>query len=163
MPTATDGACEGHNFENVTIVKTFRGPAGPSQLDLPLWPRTLRTTAPGPDLDLLWTRRERIQLQIGSNQVLGDVFGGGRGQRGTSGWDGPVGPPESLDTIGGFLAIEGFHSSYFYSKVPDDLVLIWKSEGCCRPAPTQRMMHPDEGALRWSVAEVPCELEIFSR
>ena len=25
------------------------------------------------------------------------MFGGGRGERGRSGWDGPVGPPESLD------------------------------------------------------------------
>ena len=33
-----------------------------------------------------------------------EVFGGGRAQRGRSGWDGPVGPPESLDNCRGFKA-----------------------------------------------------------
>ena len=33
------------------------------------------------------------------NQVLGKVFGGGPGQRGRCGSDGPVAPPENLDSV----------------------------------------------------------------
>ena len=74
------------------------GPTGPSQPDLPLSPEHVR-----PDLDWtqIVTRKGRFQVQIRSKsgpiQVCAEVFGGGRGKRGRSGWNGPVGPPESLD------------------------------------------------------------------
>ena len=69
----------------------------------------------GPDFDLILTRfgpekaalgpnrvkiRSKLgqnQVKIGSSSVPGEGFGGGRGQRGRSGWEGSVAPPESLD------------------------------------------------------------------
>ena len=71
--------------------KTFWGPTGPSRPDLPLWPgpslNTSSRTRFGPDLDLK-------SPFSGPNQVPGEVFSEGPGQRGRSGRDGPVGPPK---------------------------------------------------------------------
>ena len=58
--------------------------AGPT----PLAPPPLTPFFSGPDLDLIWTR-----------QVC---LGEGRGKSGRTGWDGPAGPPGSLD-LGGFM------------------------------------------------------------
>ena len=41
-------------------LKTFSGPTGPSQPDLPSGPDPLRTPPPRPDLDLIWTRKGRF-------------------------------------------------------------------------------------------------------
>ena len=40
----------------------------------------------------------KIRSDSGPNQVWGEGFRGGRVQRGRSGWEGSVAPPESLDT-----------------------------------------------------------------
>ena len=76
-------------------------------------PDPLRTPLPEPDSDPILTRsrpdldlKRRIsspnRVEIGSksgpNQVRGVGFGGGRVQRGRSGWEGSVAPPESLDS-----------------------------------------------------------------
>ena len=58
--------------------KTFGGPTGPWQLDLPFWARPLPSTSAqtwfGPDLD----PKRAIS---GPNQLCTEVFGGGRGER----------------------------------------------------------------------------------
>ena len=43
--------------------------------------------------------RVKSRSKSGPDQVRGEGFGGGRVQRGRSGWEGSVAPPESLDLI----------------------------------------------------------------
>ena len=98
----------------ISSIRTFRGATEPSQPDLPLCtrPPPPRTSPHGtnaamrtrfwPDFDPIPTRNLPFQVRIrsksGPNQVRGERFGGGRVQRGRSGWEGSVAPPESLES-----------------------------------------------------------------
>ena len=86
-------------------VKTFRRsyrafPAGPTPLD-PTPPNPSFRTRFRPDFDLILTRfGPEIRLfgsKSGLNWVRNEGFGGGRVQRGRSGWEGSAAPRESLE------------------------------------------------------------------
>ena len=80
------------------------GATEPSQPDLLLWTRPPPKPSPGPDPDPILTRfgPEKADFvsesgqKSGPNQVRGEGFGGGQGQRGRSGWEGSVAPRKVL-------------------------------------------------------------------
>ena len=116
----------------------------------PSRPDPLRTPPHRPDLGpiLSWFGPEIALFgwQSGPNQVCADVFGGGRAQRGRSGWDGPVGPPKVLTPGGywrcssrffsGWCAYGGVRSSFIFGATSEKQA--WRN---------QRSKHDD--AWQW--------------
>ena len=71
----------------------------------------------------LGPKKTDFRSKVGQNQVWGEVLGGGRGQRGRSGWDGAVGPPKSLDSKCIFCCVrgeQGFCCSVASQKIGPD-------------------------------------------
>ena len=87
------------------------GATEPSQPDLPLWTRPPPNPSPrpGPDptltcFDPFRTRKGGFQVRIrsksaGPDQIRGEGFGGGRVQRGRSGWERSVAPRKVLTVL----------------------------------------------------------------